>query len=285
MSPVGDASHSQLLMASSQPRVYLQVKRLVQDLIGIYRVCGATVAFRWIYQVVMHFSEIRHSGNLSAADLAMGVGPFAIHVEPCRFKVTGPGAFGGIREMYIRNVYLSGGYLTIAPDSVVLDLGANMGNFSNLALAHSPAVKVIAVEPNKDWNESFCTSLSLNGWLDRAHLIRAFVGGETAKQAAVAEDAAFRGVNYLTEADLIRVGEFTRIDFLKCDIEGSEFELLKPGSQLLDMTQQIAIEIHAFAGRVDEFLEMLRWEGFMLGPIKRDPDGTCTVLAKKRAPA
>jgi hypothetical protein len=70
---------------------------------------------------------------------------------------------------------------------------------------------------------------------------------------------------------------------LKCDIEGGEFSLLRPNSRLLSLSQQIAIEVHSFAGDVDAFLAMLNQEGFDLGSIKRDPDGTCTVLAKRKA--
>ena len=104
--------------------------KLIGDYFGLIQVCGIYVASKWIIFVLFNLFAILNSRNLQSADRAMGSGPFEVTLKRyCRrFKVAGEGAFSGIREMYVRNVYLKNDWLTIKPYDTVVDLGANMGN-------------------------------------------------------------------------------------------------------------------------------------------------------------
>lgn len=258
-------------------------KKLYGDFFGLIRVLGAFLALKWAAMVFLNFNGIAKARNLQLADQAMGEGPFFIRFSAdVGFWIGGPGAFSGIREMYVRDTYLHQGLLTIEDGNVVLDLGANMGNFTNLALAHGRSVRVVSVEPGRDLNESYRKSLGLNtGFVDRAQLLRAFVGAMDAKQAEMLTDPQYVGAGWISEDELISQAGLERIDFLKCDIEGGEFGLLHPESMLLKMARKIAIEIHHFAGDVDKFMSMLVEQGFRLNSIQRDPDGTVTVLGSR----
>src|SRR6202007_75251 len=140
------------------------------------------------------------------------------------FKIAGPCCINGIREMYVRDVYLRGGWLNFDQNDTVLDLSANMGNFTNMALAIEPTVKVIAVEPNIVLNEVFERSVGLNpGHLTRTTLIRAILGDPC---DTIDGDADYVGAAQLTEGQLLERINLPRIDFIKCDIEGGEFKLL-----------------------------------------------------------
>jgi FkbM family methyltransferase len=259
--------------------------KLGNDFVGLLGVCGPIVAFRWIFQVLFHIREIVDRGDLQAADAAMGEGPFNVTLRKykCKFNIVGPHATSGIREMYVRDVYLRDGWLSISAGNTVVDLGANMGNFTNLALAIDESVHVIAVEPSKSLNQIFYQSVGLNaGHLDRTVLIRGFLGqvGEKQKEI-ILNDENYAHAEWLTEEELIRRADLKHIDFLKCDIEGGEFGLLTPNSKLLAMTEALACEVHAFAGDVTKFLFDVESCGFVMGPIQHDPDGSVTFLAKR----
>lgn len=191
----------------------------------------------------------------------------------------------GIREMYVRDAYLGGGLLRIHDRDIVVDLGANMGNFTNLALSCGKQVRVVAVEPSLAMNTSFRRSVGLNsGYMSRVILIRTFLGEIPREvESAIAQDVNYHGAPWMSEADLIKEGHLAKVDFLKCDIEGGEFQLLTADSKLLAMTQNIAIEVHAFAGDVNEFMARLRRCGFGIVAAKYDPDGTATVLGKRQS--
>ena len=257
------------------------LKKLLGDFFGLYRILGPFYAFKWIVAILMRLPIVLRQKNLQPADQAMGVGPFRVCFSACVvFHVFGDGVISGVREMYVRDVYLRNGLLTIEDGDVVLDLGANIGNFTNLALAHGKSVKVISVEPSLRLNESYEKSVALNDcFIERTRLIRAFVGQMGEKQEkCILEDDQYRGAGWISEDELVSSNQLSKVDFLKCDIEGGEFSLLCPGSKLLQMTRKIAIEIHQFAGNVDGFINMLITEGFELKYIQREPDGSATVL-------
>lgn len=263
-----------------------QIMKLPRDFAGLMRICGLSVALRWLIEIFRHAPEIARQKNLQVADIAMGPGPFKIKFKSgSSFRIKGAGAVSGIREMYVRDVYLRDGWLAIGPGDVVVDLGANMGNFTNLALASDSSVRVVAVEPSKALNELFRASVGLNpGFSDRAMLIRGFVGGAHEKQKELlAGDQNYATAEWMTELELISRGRIDRIDFLKCDIEGGEFGLLGPDSKLLSITKALACEVHAFAGDVAGFIRGIEHCGFVIGPIQRDPDGSATFLAKRES--
>ena len=84
---------------------------------------------------------------------------------------------------------------------------------------------------------------------------------------------------FISQKKFIELNNLRKIDFLKCDIEGSEFDFIN-NTSLLEITQQLAIEIHDHAGNRDGFIEKLVQLGFQIGPTKNDPGG-CVLLAKR----
>lgn len=260
------------------------LRRFMADLAGLRRICGSAMAIRYLWACVTAAATILRDKNLQPADRAMGEGPFGVGLPICRpFRVSGTSVVSGIREMFVRDTYLRGGMLRISDGDLVVDLGANIGNFTNLALAHGPGVRVVAVEPSLAMNKAFTASVGLNqGFLDRTTVVRAFLGArvETIMEQ-IGDDPNYRDVVWIDEEELIRRGHIETIDFLKCDIEGGEFALLHEGSRLLAMTRCIAAEIHAFAGDVRAFLRTLEACGFEIVDEQWASDGSCTVLAKK----
>jgi FkbM family methyltransferase len=211
----------------------------------------------------------------------MGNGPFRVSRQGARAMLTGTQVFSGIREIWVRDVYLMHNYLDIPPGALVVDLGANLGNFTHLALAQHDDVRVIAVEPSLALSNSIRHTLAINGWSGRASVRRAFIGVETKVQSAIASDPDYRDAEYVSESEFLKEFDIQQIDFLKCDIEGSEFFLLEPGSKLLSLTKNLAIEIHPTGGSVAHFLKFVRSAGFDVGSLFEDATGACIALCKR----
>lgn len=253
-----------------------------RDLFGITRVCGPRIAFLWLLCVVKTFPECFASHTLMPADKAMGTGPFNI-----RGVIIGSSedqaldasvVFSGIREIWVRNVYL-GAVLSIPEHGTIVDLGANRGTFTALALAKSPSARVLAVEPSRLLNQSFSKMIAVNGWSHRATLIPAFVGSlSVVQKRALAEDRHYIGIPFIDPDKL--VAEVPVIDFLKCDIEGSEFGLLD--SSIFAKASQLAVEVHDFSGDRKQFIEGLTKSGFNVLSVKHSPS-SCIVLAARVA--
>lgn len=246
---------------------------IARDVAGMARVCGPTIAARWLLRIGQNLRQCKRAQSLTPADLAMGPGPFAVRSRTATATLYGDGVMGGIREIWIRDVYLSRGFLSISPNATVVDLGANMGNFSLLALGHGPGVRVVCAEANPAFVEKLKTSLAMNGWSDRARIIQAFLGDRTRVQSEMVASGIASGSEFLSEAEFLQRADLVHIDFLKCDIEGSERALLRPSGRLLAMTRQIAVEVHGWAIGNEDAAEALRRAGFDVLVTHESPDG------------
>jgi FkbM family methyltransferase len=264
----------------ARPGALATLRIILSQAWGIARVSGPRTATRWLWKIATNLRACRATGNLQPADLAMGDGPIPARLRGARASLVGVQAISGLRELWVRDLYLGGGYLAIRDGDVVVDLGANMGNFTLLALGHGPRVRVFAVEASKALADKWRRSVEHNGWQDRARLTNAFIGATTAEQERLRHLPECAGVPALSEDAFVASLGVDRIDFLKCDIEGSEYSLLKPGSRLLAMTRQIAIEVHADAGDVEGFRRMLHGQGFEVVTSLRHPSAD-VVMARR----
>ena len=261
------------------------LRKIAVDAAGIARVCGLRLAVKWLFLVLVNIRTILRTKNLQVADRAMGNGPFSVCRAQARAMLTGIQVFSGLREIWVRDVYLRNDFLSFPRDALVVDLGANLGVFSALALAQSDSVRVIAVEASLNLLASLEGSARANGWSDRITPIRAFIGKFTRTQeAALKQGSDYADAPVLTEWDLIARNRLSKIDFLKCDIEGSEFFLLDPESRLLAMTDRLAIELHEWGGDIQRFLQHLKQHGFEIGHIEWASD-SCIALCRRIAPA
>jgi len=257
------------------------LKIVLADFFRLCAVCGPLLAVRWLWAVFTHLPACKRSGNLQPADAALGDGPFAVRRGAARARLYGHCVMTGLREIWARDVYLDGGYLAIVPDATVLDLGANMGNFTALAMGHGPAVRVISVEADPLECARFEQNMAVNGWKERAHLINAFVGGMADFQRNLRQNPKAASVPAITPREILDLLGGSRISFLKCDIEGSEFELFAGRSPLLDAADQLAIEIHPTFGDARALIEKIANSGFEIREDHRPP--TINVLGRRVA--
>lgn len=156
-------------------------------------------------------------------------------------------AFGGIREIWIRDVYLAPFELPPRLDAVV-DLGANRGLFS-LRLA-ARAQMVVAVEAQAHFREPMERVLRDNG-LDNVRLLHAFVGAPGKFDAGATPKVSL--------AEVLNLCAGHAIDLIKIDIEGSEFGL-DPVS--LARAKRLALEVHPGFGSPQALVTSLEASGF-----------------------
>jgi FkbM family methyltransferase len=209
----------------------------------------------------------------------MGDGPFLAKLPHSQASLVGGQVMTGLREIWVRDVYLEN-FLSIAPDAAVIDLGANMGMFSSLALGHGPNVKVVAVEADPVQCKRFERLMSANNWNSRVQLVNAFVGGETTFQSDLRGTGRVAAVPTVSQSDLLAKIGASPLHFLKCDIEGSEFALFAGDSPLLTAAKQIAIEIHPDSGNAAALIERIKAMGFEVRLDHRPP--TINLLGRRR---
>ncbi len=256
------------------------LKKLWSDLRGIAKACGPWTTMRWLFTMAANLPTILRERQLTIVDVRMGEGPFTVRYGKSRARLLGTRVFGGIRELWIRDVYGHQNFLKLPENALVVDLGANTGVFTNLVLAHNPTARVVAVEPHEDYGRTMMESARLNGFEDRIRVCRAFIGDFTTVQETDSAIEGFAGAPMIPEPDFLERFGLKRIDLLKCDIEGSEFTFLDEDSRILDISERVAIELHGWGGNARAFVDALEEKGFRLVNVDWDGEHAIALAAR-----
>lgn len=181
-------------------------------------------------------------------------------------------------------------------DAIVVDVGAHVGTFTLRAAREAPMGHVYSFEPTTENSRLLTENVKLNG-ADNVTVIRAAMGGKPGR-ATISLDPqsnamhslyAAQGSSGHEEVDVVTLDGFMadrdlrRIDLLKLDCEGAEYEiLLGADPQTLSRIRSIALEYHDVAGAppISRLEDHLRSQGFT---TQRDDSITPMVYARRDA--
>jgi FkbM family methyltransferase len=192
-----------------------------------------------------------------------------------------------INEQAISNPYLGSGFVTLAPNSIVVDVGANIGDFTIMAARRCPAGRVLAVEPLGTTGAIIESQARLNG-LTNITWVRAVLSGTNGTSAANpvgspydTPAAAAEQVDMRTLAQLMLDHGLDHIDLLKLDCEGAEWDILPAAEGALSNVRQIAMEFHCARGWTGEKLgNWLKTQGFEV--VHTDGSWTGLLWARRQ---
>lgn len=164
-------------------------------------------------------------------------------------------------ELYMEKIYDP--FLKGKKDLTILDIGGNIGLFTHFAYPY--AKKIICVEPSKQHVEVIKHMLEYNKMDDIVGIVNAAVSSRSEKRTfyhnknktmfslekAVDDGSVAEEVKTMTMTDLLLLTKTNHVDFMKLDIEGSEFDVInsKGFEQVADKIQSGVVELHAWVGR------------------------------------
>ncbi|CCJ07833.1 FkbM family methyltransferase [Methylocystis sp. SC2] len=157
--------------------------------------------------------------------------------------------FGGAREMYASNVYLRAFRKGLKADTVV-DLGSNRGLFLLLGAKALGARTLVGVEPQSFYTPVFAAAASANG----------LQAGDYTRYERFA--SATLRADTITLREIMERHGLSRIGFLKCDIEGGEFDVFLGDPDALRQVDNIGMELHPKEGDADALVRTLKDMGF-----------------------
>jgi len=185
-----------------------------------------------------------------------------------------------IFHLFLLKEYSPPGF-EIKEGDIVVDIGANRGVFTALA-AYKKAGLILAYEPDPDNYTSLSNLVSLNGFLMvKLHNIAVagtegyrplYLSNENTRHTIVGRDVVTNQeleesieVKTILLDDIVK--NVNKVDLLKIDCEGAEYEiLLSTGVSILEKVRRIVIEYHGDEQdiRVFEIINRLKEIGYCI---------------------
>ena len=125
----------------------------------------------------------------------------------------------------------------VGPQSVVADVGANIGNHTVYFGRIMGAAKVLSFEPQFHCHDTLCTNIALNGLEKTALAFNCLIGAETGNGALAKFNARnLGGTSFAADSDgdiplfalddAIDPADLDGLDLIKIDVEGMQMEVL-----------------------------------------------------------
>jgi len=242
------------------------LNRLFKELLLVSRILPLPLFISWISGASRCFDLLAKTRSLGALDKVFGESfdvlwsGNKLHFERLDFGV--------VREIYGHLCYAEKGQLREARH--ILDLGANGGAFTVFALVEAPHAQVHAVEAQSELVEIVKHNVKQNGYEERSLIQCAVVGGFYDDWTK----SLLKSNPQLQEFDIreyiARVGN---CDFLKCDVEGGEFQLFHGDLTWTQSVKSMALEFHPTKGDVDELENILKAQGFRVERVEHSSLG------------
>jgi FkbM family methyltransferase len=170
-------------------------------------------------------------------------------------------------EIFVAEIY----DVNLPKDAYVLDCGANIGLGSIYLKSRYPDAEIIAFEPDEKSYALLTKNIRSCGF-QNIKLLKKAVWKEDARlqfsnQGNMGSRIETAGDKSTIEVEAVSLGKFItrKVDFLKLDIEGAEYEVLKSIKSQLGHVQNMFVEYHGkFSENVklEEIFRILTDAGF-----------------------
>ena len=170
------------------------------------------------------------------------------------------------KEVWLKNIYEKN-KIVVEEGDLVIDIGAHIGIFSTYAAELNKTGKIYAFEPFKDNFKRLGMHKEINckkkintynlGIADKKGSRTLFISDKNTVSHSLYKP---KNNSDKVEIKTIRLSEFckkeniNKIDFLKTDCEGAEFEILKADVNLLKIVNKLVLECHPFKDNNASFI-------------------------------
>ena len=183
--------------------------------------------------------------------------------------------------------------IKIEQNDVVIDIGAHVGYFTLYAAKRAQNGKIISFEPTKESFLVLKNNVKINNF--KNIIINNLAVGKTSKKRIFFVDNKYgisntfydrkiglekEIVQTTTLDEIYKKYNLEKIDFLKMDCEGAEFEIiLNTSTEVLKKIKKISIEIHEdmVTHKIEELITKLSKSGFTIN-IKNSTKGIKMML-------
>ncbi len=170
-----------------------------------------------------------------------------------------PELLHALQEIFVDNIYKQ----DLKPNPVIIDCGANIGMSVIYLKRRFPQAEIIAFEPDEKNFELLAKNVASFGYSDVTIRKEAVWNENTTLLFSndSSMSSKIQSENTITSKEVIatRLKDFLNrpVDFLKIDIEGAEYTVLKDIADDLPMVNNMFLEYHGDFNQNDELLHII----------------------------
>lgn len=239
--------------------------KLSHNVSGVLRTVDRATCLQFLVGLAADAPRVLRQRNLAPVDRRMHGRSVTFRLGDTRVTLDGDD-FSGAREMYCRRVYLANPKVGLRKGTTVIDLGSNVGLFTTLAARWG--CRVISVEAQAGMVAEALRRLTQNACAANVELVCGLIGtgiGDFSTPEDVvrgSHHSAQDVVKPVSMDELLRTHDVQQVDFMKIDIEGSEFSLFRRYEPWMSRVRCIAMEVHPRFGTPEALEEVLHEAGF-----------------------
>ncbi len=250
------------------------LKRVAEDMVGIYKVMPPNQAIRWYANVALAAPSVLKSKKYYDADNAMH-GPVKFRWLDMEFTFdlsdAQPQTFSWLREFFVRDNYFKAFRMNDARVATFVDLGCNIGRVAQIIrMVAGEGVNILAIDADNysdnlhrrriaQENPEIKFIQALVRSRSRASGFNEKLYGEITQRYGKAFNSNNRSI---TGHEVVAFFGGKKIDFLKLDIEGAEFDVLLNENEWLRLVDNITMEVHPQMGDPGVIVQELSNLGF-----------------------
>lgn len=169
-----------------------------------------------------------------------------------------------IEEIFVNEVYK---FISVKKEPIIIDCGANIGlsilyfkqlnkNSKIIAFEADPIVYSSLEKNIKQYSYNNIELINAAVWNEETKLIFKSEGSVGGRISTDKESTKF---DFEVKAVRLRKYLSSKVDFLKIDIEGAEFNVIKDCSDLLINIENLFLEYHVLQNEEQKLQEILSW--------------------------
>jgi hypothetical protein len=171
-------------------------------------------------------------------------------------------------------IFIKKDYGNIVKNSVIVDIGANIGFFSIYALING-AKKVYCYEPNSEAFKILKKNIKKNSFSNKVHTFQKAVSSNNRKfisinltsspynqvtKNLIKNDFKYEKVSTVSLNNQILINNIKSVDLLKIDCEGSEYDIFPSLTRkTIEIIKEIRMEVH---GKINPLIKSLKHNPF-----------------------
>ncbi len=178
-------------------------------------------------------------------------------------------------------IYIRKDYGNVPNDSIIVDVGANIGVYSIFASLQGKNNLIYAYEPMKETFDHLTENIKLNDCKDKIIPFNYAIASKKGKTKIFIADSVTNtivssnpnlpseDIETITLEDVIKENNLERIDLLKMDCEGAEYEIFyNMSEEIFPKIKEIRMEFHGLENG-KELRDFLKTKGFKIKKFKK----------------